>query len=38
MLREKMNVDEEFTSELSPVLSTHTGPGTLGFVYYPLED
>ena len=37
MIREKMNVAEEFASELGPVISTHTGPGVLGFVYYPLE-
>ncbi len=38
MVREKMNVKEEFTSDLGPVISTHTGPGVLGFVYYPLPD
>lgn len=38
MVREKMNVKEEFTSDLGPVISTHTGPGVLGFVYYPMED
>jgi fatty acid-binding protein DegV len=32
-----MNVTEEFTSDLGPVLSTHTGPGVLGFVFYPQE-
>lgn len=37
LLSEKMKIDEEFTSDLGPVLSTHTGPGVLGFVYYPLE-
>jgi DegV family protein with EDD domain len=37
MIREKMDVAEEFKSELGPVLSTHTGPGVLGFVYYPLD-
>lgn len=36
MIREKMNVTEEFTSELSPTISSHTGPGVLGFVYYVL--
>jgi DegV family protein with EDD domain len=36
LIREKMDVAEEFKSELGPVLSTHTGPGVLGFVYYPL--
>lgn len=37
MIREKMDVAEEFNSELGPVLSTHTGPGVLGFVYYCSE-
>ncbi len=38
MMKEKMNVAEEFVSQLSPVICKHTGPGVLGFVYYPLED
>jgi len=37
LIHEKMNVAEEFSSPLGPVISTHTGPGVLGFVYYPLE-
>jgi DegV family protein with EDD domain len=37
MVHEKMNVVEEFHSDLGPVISTHTGPGVLGFVYCPLE-
>jgi DegV family protein with EDD domain len=37
LVHEKMNVVEEFSSPLGPVISTHTGPGVLGFVYYPLE-
>ena len=37
MLREKMNITEEFSSDLGPVLSTHTGPGVLGFVFCPQE-
>lgn len=37
MCREKMNIVEEFSSDLGPVISTHTGPGVLGFVYNPLE-
>ncbi len=37
LIHEKMNVAEEFNSELGPVLATHTGPGVLGFVYYPLD-
>lgn len=38
MVREKLNVTEEFTNDLGPVISTHTGPGVLGFVYHILED
>jgi DegV family protein with EDD domain len=37
MVREKMNVTEEYSSDLGPVISTHTGPGVLGFVYFPTE-
>ncbi|MBF6614546.1 MAG: DegV family protein [Chloroflexi bacterium] len=37
MVHEKMNVVEEFSSELGPVICKHTGPGVLGFVYYPIE-
>ncbi len=36
MVHEKMNVVEEFSSELGPVICKHTGPGVLGFVYYPV--
>ena len=37
MARERMNVVEEFTSDLGPVIATHTGPGVLGFVLYPKD-
>jgi DegV family protein with EDD domain len=37
MAREKMNVTEDFHSPLGPVISTHTGPGVLGFVLLPAE-
>lgn len=37
MIHEKMNVVEEFGGDLGPVISTHTGPGAIGFVYYPME-
>jgi DegV family protein with EDD domain len=37
MAKAKMNVVEEFTSDLGPVVATHTGPGVLGFVLYPLD-
>ena len=37
MVHAKMKVVEEFTSDLGPVISTHTGPGVLGFVFYPMD-
>ncbi len=37
MVHEKMQVVEEFSSDLGPVISTHTGPGVLGFVFYPMD-
>jgi DegV family protein with EDD domain len=37
MARQKLNVVEEFTSDLGPVISTHTGPGVLGFVLHRME-
>ena len=37
MIHEKMNVVEEFGGDLGPVISTHTGPGALGFVFYPID-
>jgi DegV family protein with EDD domain len=37
MAKAKMNVVEEFTSDLGPVIATHTGPGVLGFVLYPMD-
>jgi fatty acid kinase fatty acid binding subunit len=37
MVHQKMKVVEEFASDLGPVISTHTGPGVLGFVFYPME-
>jgi DegV family protein with EDD domain len=37
MAKQKMNVVEEFHTPLGPVISTHTGPGVLGFVLLPVE-
>jgi DegV family protein with EDD domain len=37
MVRGRLNVKEEFFGELGPVISTHTGPGVLGFVYNILD-
>jgi DegV family protein with EDD domain len=34
MLRERLNCVELHIAEVSPVLGTHTGPGTVGVVYY----
>jgi len=34
----KVNVVESFFAELSPALAVHTGPGTAGLCYYPVED
>jgi fatty acid-binding protein DegV len=33
----KVQVVESFFAELSPALAVHTGPGTAGLCYYPLE-
>jgi DegV family protein with EDD domain len=37
LAHQKMNVVEEFNSDLGPVISTHTGPGVLGFVMHMME-
>jgi DegV family protein with EDD domain len=37
LARGKLNIVEEFASDLGPVISTHTGPGVLGFVLHPME-
>ena len=33
----KVDVIESFISELSPALAVHSGPGTTGLCYYPVE-
>ncbi|MEL7625852.1 MAG: DegV family protein [Anaerolineaceae bacterium] len=33
--RERFKIKNEFVSEISPVVGTHTGPGTVGVVYLP---
>ena len=38
MAENRMEVAESFISELSPALMVHTGPGTTGFCYYPVEN
>lgn len=37
MVKTRMNVTELFFGEIGPVISTHTGPGAIGFVYNPAE-
>jgi len=37
LVHDKLKVVEEFSSDLGPVISTHTGPGVLGFVFYPMD-
>jgi DegV family protein with EDD domain len=34
----KVNVVESFFAELSPALAVHTGPGTAGLCFYPIEE
>ena len=33
----RVSIAESLISELSPALGVHTGPGTVGFCYYPVE-
>jgi fatty acid-binding protein DegV len=33
----RLNAVESFVAELSPALSVHTGPGTAGLCYFPVE-
>jgi fatty acid-binding protein DegV len=37
MIEERLTVVESLIAELSPALAVHTGPGTGGLCYYPLE-
>ncbi|HSB02962.1 MAG TPA: DegV family protein [Anaerolineales bacterium] len=37
LIEAKVNVVESFISELSPALAVHSGPGTTGLCYYPVE-
>jgi DegV family protein with EDD domain len=37
LVEAKVNVLESFVGELSPALAVHTGPGTAGLCYYPVE-
>jgi DegV family protein with EDD domain len=38
LVETKVEVAESFIAELSPALAVHTGPGTAGLCYYPVED
>ncbi|NWG32803.1 MAG: DegV family protein [Chloroflexi bacterium] len=37
LVEAKVEVVESFFAELSPALAVHTGPGTAGLCYYPVE-
>lgn len=37
LVEAKVDVLESFIGELSPALAVHTGPGTAGLCYYPVE-
>jgi fatty acid-binding protein DegV len=37
LVEARVNVAESFIAELSPALAVHTGPGTAGLCFYPLE-
>lgn len=37
LVESKVEVVESFIAELSPALAVHTGPGTAGLCYYPVE-
>jgi DegV family protein with EDD domain len=38
LLEQRLQVVESLIAELSPALAVHTGPGTAGFCYYPVND
>jgi DegV family protein with EDD domain len=37
LVEDKVDVVESFIAELSPALAVHTGPGTAGVCYYPVD-
>jgi fatty acid-binding protein DegV len=37
IIEEKLDIAESMIAELSPALAVHTGPGTVGICFYPLE-
>jgi DegV family protein with EDD domain len=38
LVRERVQVVEDFIAELSPALMVHTGPGTAGLCFFPVEE
>ncbi len=38
LVEAKVDVVESFFAELSPALAVHTGPGTAGLCFYPIEE
>ena len=38
LVEARLNCVESFIAELSPALAVHTGPGTAGLCYYPVQD
>ena len=38
IVESELNVVESLIAELSPALAVHTGPGTTGLCFYPVED
>jgi DegV family protein with EDD domain len=38
LVESKVNVVEDMLAELSPALAVHTGPGTAGLCFYPVQD
>jgi DegV family protein with EDD domain len=38
LVEERLTVVEQFFAELSPALAVHSGPGTAGLCYYPVEN
>jgi DegV family protein with EDD domain len=38
LVEDKVNVVESFFGELSPALAVHTGPGTAGLCFYPVDE
>jgi DegV family protein with EDD domain len=38
VVEERVEVVESFITDLAPALGVHTGPGTVGFCYYPVPE